>query len=40
MNQAHDPNRPTLPLWLREDLVVPLNLEVSYEQPCHDLWIT
>jgi hypothetical protein len=31
---------PTLPLWLREDLVVPLNLEESYEQACHDLWIT
>jgi len=31
---------PTLPLWLAEDLVVPLDLEQSYEQACHDLWIT
>jgi hypothetical protein len=30
---------PTLPLWLAEDLVVPLDLEASYEQACHDLWI-
>lgn len=30
---------PTLPLWLGEDRVVPLNLELSYEQACHDLWI-
>ncbi len=30
---------PTLPLWLSADLVVPLNLEESYEQACHDLWI-
>jgi hypothetical protein len=30
---------PTLPLWLSEDLVVPLALEQSYEQACHDLWI-
>ena len=30
---------PTLPLWLREDLVVPLDLERSYEQVCSDLWI-
>jgi hypothetical protein len=30
---------PTLPLWLSEDLVVPLDLERSYEQACHDLWI-
>ena len=30
---------PTLPLWLAEDLVVPLDLEQSYEQACHDLWI-
>jgi hypothetical protein len=28
-----------LPLWLAEDLVVPLDLEASYEQACHDLWI-
>ncbi len=31
---------PTLPLWLTADLVVPLDLELSYEQACHDLWIT
>jgi hypothetical protein len=30
---------PTLPLWLAEDLVVPLDLERSYEQACNDLWI-
>jgi Protein of unknown function (DUF4058) len=30
---------PTLPLWLSTDLVVPLNLEQSYEQACNDLWI-
>ena len=30
---------PTLPLWLAEKLVVPLDLEQSYEQTCHDLWI-
>lgn len=30
---------PTLPLWLAEALVVPLDLEQSYEQACHDLWI-
>ena len=31
---------PTLPLWLTEDLAVPLRLEDSYEQACNDLWIT
>jgi hypothetical protein len=31
---------PTLPLWLAEALVIPLDLEHSYEQACHDLWIT
>jgi hypothetical protein len=31
---------PILPLWLTADLVVPLDLEQSYEQTCHDLWIT
>lgn len=31
---------PNLPLWLSEDLVIPLDLEKSYEQACHDLWIT
>ena len=30
---------PTLPLWLSEDLAVPLNLESSYEQTCCDLRI-
>ncbi len=30
---------PTLPLWLREDLAVPLELESSYEQTCRDLRI-
>ena len=30
---------PTLPLWLADDLVVPLDLEPSYEQACSDLWI-
>jgi hypothetical protein len=30
---------PKLPLWLAEALVVPLDLEQSYEQACHDLWI-
>ena len=31
---------PTLPLWLREDLVTALELEQSYEQACKDLWIS
>lgn len=31
---------PTLPLWLADSLVIPLELEPSYEQACHDLWIT
>ena len=31
---------PTLPLWLSRDIVVPLNLEQSYEQACEDLSIT
>jgi hypothetical protein len=30
---------PCLPLWLREDLVIPLDLEVSYETTCSDLRI-
>jgi len=30
---------PTLPLWLRPNLSVPLGLEASYEQTCKDLWI-
>ena len=31
---------PTLPLWLNAELSVPLDLEASYEQACHDLWIS
>ena len=31
---------PKLPLWLADALVIPLDLEQSYEQACHDLWIT
>jgi hypothetical protein len=31
---------PTLPIWLREDLVTALDLEQSYEQVCSDLWIS
>ena len=31
---------PTLPLWLREDLVIALDLELSYERACSDLWIS
>lgn len=30
---------PEIPLWLGEELVVPLDLERSYEQTCHDLRI-
>jgi hypothetical protein len=30
---------PRLPLWLTADRVVPLDLEPSYEQACHDLCI-
>ncbi|HET6883050.1 MAG TPA: DUF4058 family protein, partial [Pirellulales bacterium] len=30
---------PQLPLWLAEALVIPLDLEQSYEQACRDLWI-
>src|SRR5262249_8731351 len=30
---------PTLPLWLADALVVPLDLEDSYERTCRDLWI-
>ena len=30
---------PTLPLWLGPDLVIPLHLEPSYQQACHDLSI-
>lgn len=30
---------PQLPLWLAEALVVPLDLEQSYEAACRDLWI-
>ena len=31
---------PTLPLWLTQERVIPLDLEQSYEQACRDLWIT
>jgi len=31
---------PCLPLWLAEDLAVPLDLEASYEQTCRDLRIS
>jgi len=30
---------PTLPLWLSDELAIPLDLEASYEQTCHDLRI-
>jgi hypothetical protein len=30
---------PALPLWLAEALVVPLELEETYERTCRDLWI-
>ena len=30
---------PVIPLWLSADRVIPLDLERSYEQACHDLWI-
>ena len=30
---------PELPLWLADALVVPLDLEESYERTCRDLWI-
>jgi len=30
---------PVLPLWLNDDLAVPLDLEASYEQTCRDLRI-
>jgi len=40
-NHALQPDLPlpTLPLWLTEDLAVPLDLEASYEQTCRDLRI-
>ena len=28
---------PTMPLWLDDDLCVPLDLDASYERACHDL---
>ena len=31
---------PKLPLWLSPSLVVPLDLEASYESAFNDLWIT
>lgn len=30
---------PTLPLWLADNLAVPLELEPSYEETCHVLRI-
>lgn len=36
---AIDEPLPVLPLWLSEDLAVPLDLETSYEQTCRDLRI-
>jgi len=30
---------PCLPLWLTQDVAIPLDLEASYEQTCHDLRI-
>jgi hypothetical protein len=30
---------PTLPLWLKEDLVVPLVLDATYEETCRTLRI-
>lgn len=30
---------PTLPLWLSDVQVIPLDLEASYEHACRDLWI-
>jgi len=30
---------PTLPIWLSRELSVSLNVDQSYEQACHDLWI-
>lgn len=31
---------PVIPVWLSEKLLLPLDLEPSYEQACHDVWIT
>ena len=31
---------PTLPLWLADDLAVPLDLEASYEDTCRVLRLT
>lgn len=31
---------PSLPLWLAENPILPLDLETSYEQACNDLWIS
>jgi hypothetical protein len=30
---------PTMPLWLANDLAIPLDLEKSYEESCHGLGI-
>lgn len=32
-------NLPTMPLWISEDLAVPLDLEASYEATCRSLRI-
>lgn len=31
---------PTLPLWLSPTIKFPLELEPTYEQTCHELWIS
>jgi hypothetical protein len=31
---------PMLSLWLRDELVIALDLQQSYEQACSDLWIS
>ncbi len=30
---------PTLPLWLNDDIVIPLDLEQSHQKACSDLWL-
>ena len=37
--QTNDP-LPCLPLWIADNLAIPLDLEASYEQTCRDLRIT
>ena len=36
---SHGQPLPILPLWLSDDLAIPLDLEASYEQTCRDLRI-